>query len=87
MNYSDYWLNGGLDFVLSTAQKLIREKLSLWDPFQEPYLPFKELKKWKELLIFNGFHSSDEFKTLIWQEWVPKMQNACQYVYSLVYYK
>lgn len=57
--------------------------LSTWDPLQDPTMPFKELNKWKELLTLNepcavGFQSSDEFQTLIWQEWVPQVQKACR---------
>lgn len=45
-------------------------------------MPFEELSKWKELLTLNepcaiGYQSSDEFQTLIWQEWMPQVQKAC----------
>lgn len=87
MYYIDYRINGGSNFALSIAQKLIKEKLSMWDPLQEPTMPFEEIKKWKELLTLNepcpiGFQPTKEFQTLIWQEWVPKVQKACGYVYS-----
>jgi len=76
-------LNGGSVFALSVSQILIKEMLSTWDPLQDPTMPFKELNKWKELLTLNepsavGFQSSDEFQTLIWQEWVPQVQKACR---------
>lgn len=61
---------------------MMKEKLSKWDPLQDPTMPFDKIKKWKELLTLDepysvGFQSSDEFQTLIWQEWVPQVQKAC----------
>jgi len=46
-------------------------------------MPFEELNKWKKLLNSNepcaiGPQSSEEFQTLIWQEWVPQVQKACR---------
>lgn len=81
--YSDYRLNGGSVFALSISQILIKEMLSTWDPLQDPTMPFNELNKWKELLTLNepcavNFQASDEFQTLIWQEWVPQVQKACR---------
>lgn len=60
----------------------MKAKLSTWDPLQDPTMPFEELNKWKDLLTLNepcavGFQTSDEFQTLIWQEWVPQVQKAC----------
>ncbi|XP_050443054.1 tuftelin-interacting protein 11 [Adelges cooleyi] len=80
--YPDYRLNGGSVLASSIAQILIKEKLSAWDPLQDPTMPFDELNKWKELLILDepcavGTQSSDEFQTLIWQAWVPQVQKAC----------
>ncbi|VVC32145.1 Hypothetical protein CINCED_3A008171 [Cinara cedri] len=80
--YAEYRLNGGSVLALLISQKLIKEKLSTWDPLQDPTMPFEELNKWKQLLTLNdsyviGFQSSDEFQTLIWQEWIPQVQKAC----------
>jgi hypothetical protein len=54
---------------------MMKEKLSTWDPLQDPTMPFEELKKWKELLTLN--EPCAEFQTLIWQEWLPQVQKAC----------
>lgn len=78
----DYRLNGGSILALSISQKLIKNKLTTWDPLHDPIMPIEELNKWKELLTLQdpcaiGFQSSEEFQTLIWQEWVPRVQRAC----------
>lgn len=54
-------------------------------------MPFEELSKWKELLTLNepcavGFQTSDEFQTLIWQEWLPQVQKACGYTHLIIIY-
>lgn len=82
--YPDYRLNGGSVLALSISQILIKEKLSTWDPLKDPTMPFEELAKWKSVLTLNepsviGFQSSDEFQTLIWQEWIPQVRKACGY--------
>ncbi|XP_050520902.1 tuftelin-interacting protein 11 [Daktulosphaira vitifoliae] len=80
--YPDYRLNGGSILASSIAQILIKEKLSTWDPLQDPSMPFEELNKWKALLILDDpcaieTQSSDEFQNLIWQAWFPQVQKSC----------